>query len=113
VTRCFETHNSEMILASQLKEIRIRRRTAPESVRFDQVVVFGIRRTRREREARYEGKNREDDTLRITDEDFRAFWKKHPWEVPLHRLSHDGLLWFCSIMFDVPPNHYLLRRSIG
>jgi hypothetical protein len=56
--------------------------------------------------ARYEGKNRADDTLRITDEDFRAFWKKHPWEVPLHRLSHDGLLWFCSIMFDVPPNDY-------
>ena len=38
------------ILASQFKELRIRRLTAPDSVRFDQVVVFGIRRTRRERE---------------------------------------------------------------
>jgi excisionase family DNA binding protein len=55
---------------------------------------------------RYEGRNRQDDTLRITDEDFRAFWKKHPWEVPLHRLSHEGLLWFCSVMFDVPPGDY-------
>jgi hypothetical protein len=36
---------------------------------------------------RYEGKQRADDTLRITDEDFRSFWKKHPWEVPFHTLS--------------------------
>jgi excisionase family DNA binding protein len=55
---------------------------------------------------RYEGRNRDDDTLRITDEDFRAFWKKHPWEVPIYRLNHEGLLWFCSIMFDVPPGDY-------
>jgi len=55
---------------------------------------------------RYEGKNRADDTLRITDDDFRVFWKKHPWEVPIYRLDHDGLLWFCSIMFDVPPGDY-------
>jgi excisionase family DNA binding protein len=55
---------------------------------------------------RYEGRNREDDTLRISDEDFRAFWKKHPWEVPIYRLNHEGLLWFCSVMFDVPPGDY-------
>jgi excisionase family DNA binding protein len=55
---------------------------------------------------RYEGRQRKDDTLRITDEDFRAFWKKHPWEVPIYRLNHEGLLWFCSIMFDVPPGDY-------
>ena len=53
-----------------------------------------------------QGRNRKDDTLRITDEDFRSFWKKHPWEVPLYRLSHEGLLWFCSVMFDVPPGDY-------
>lgn len=53
--------------------------------------------------ARYEGKNREDDTLRITDQDFRAFWKQHPWEVPFYRLDRDGLIWFCSVMHDVPP----------
>jgi excisionase family DNA binding protein len=55
---------------------------------------------------RYEGRNRGDDTLRITDEDFRTFWKKHPWEVPIFRLNHEGLLWFCSVMFDVPPGDY-------
>jgi excisionase family DNA binding protein len=55
---------------------------------------------------RYEGRNRQDDALRITDEDFRAFWKKHPWEVPIYRLSHEGLLWFCSVMFDIPPSDY-------
>jgi len=43
------------ILASQFKEVRIRRLTAPDSVRFDQVVVFGIRRTRRERERLLDG----------------------------------------------------------
>ena len=53
--------------------------------------------------ARYEGKNRKDDTLRVTDEDFRSFWKQHPWEVPFYKLSHEGLLWFCSVMHDVPP----------
>ncbi len=53
--------------------------------------------------ARYEGKNRKDDTLRVTDADFRSFWKQHPWEVPFYKLSHEGLLWFCSVMYDVPP----------
>lgn len=43
------------ILASQFKGVRIRRLTAPDSVRFDQVVVFGIRRTRRERERLLDG----------------------------------------------------------
>lgn len=38
------------ILAHQFKEVRVFRLTAPASVRFDQVVVFGTRRTRRERE---------------------------------------------------------------
>lgn len=38
------------ILSHQFKEVRVRRLTAPDSVRFDQVVVFAIRRTRRERE---------------------------------------------------------------
>jgi len=38
------------ILSHQFKEVRVCRLTAPDSVRFDQAVVFGIRRTRRERE---------------------------------------------------------------
>lgn len=53
---------------------------------------------------RYEGKQRADDTLRITDEDFRSFWKKHPWEVPFHTLSRDGMEWFFSVMIDIPMN---------
>jgi len=38
------------VLSHQFKEVRVCRLTAPDSVRFDQAVVFGIRRTRRERE---------------------------------------------------------------
>jgi hypothetical protein len=48
-----------LILASQFKEVQIRRLTAPESVRFDQVVVFGIRRARRERERLRDGEIQE------------------------------------------------------
>ena len=38
------------ILASHFRDTRFYRLTAPESVRYKQVVVFGIRRSRRERE---------------------------------------------------------------
>jgi len=38
------------LLSYQFKEVRVCRLTAPDSVRFDQAVVFGIRRSRRERE---------------------------------------------------------------
>jgi SAM-dependent methyltransferase len=38
------------ILASHFRDTRFYRLTAPESVRYKQVVVFGIRRNRRERE---------------------------------------------------------------
>ena len=53
---------------------------------------------------RYEGKHRKNDTLRITDEDFRVFWKKHSGEVPFHTLSRDGMEWFFSVMIDIPMN---------
>jgi hypothetical protein len=53
---------------------------------------------------RHEGKQRQDDTLRVTDEDFRSFWKKHSWEVPFHTLSRDGMEWFFSVMIDIPLN---------
>ncbi len=53
---------------------------------------------------RYEGKQRQDDTLRVTDKDFRSFWKKHPWEIPFHPLSRDGMEWFFSVMIDIPMN---------
>jgi hypothetical protein len=54
--------------------------------------------------AKHEGKQRQDDTLRISDEDFRSFWKKRPWEVPFRTLSRDGLEWFFSVMIDIPMN---------
>src|SRR5208337_3468177 len=38
------------ILASQFRDVRVFRLEAPECVRYKQVVVFGVRRTRRERE---------------------------------------------------------------
>ena len=38
------------ILATQFRNIRVYRLEAPECVRYKQVVVFGVRRTRRERE---------------------------------------------------------------
>jgi len=53
---------------------------------------------------RYEGKHRKDDTLRITDEDFRSFWKKHSCEMPFHTLSPEGMQWFFSVMIDIPMN---------
>jgi hypothetical protein len=56
---------------------------------------------------RYEGKQREDDTLRITDEDFRTFWRKHPTEAPFHSLSVEGLEWFLSVMVDIPMNQVM------
>jgi len=54
--------------------------------------------------AKHEGRQRQDDSLRITDEDFRSFWKKRPWEVPFRTLSRDGLEWFFSVMIDIPMN---------
>jgi hypothetical protein len=51
--------------------------------------------------ARHDGKQRSDDTIRITDEDFRAFYKKHPWEVPFYTLRREGLEYFFSVMIDI------------
>jgi hypothetical protein len=50
---------------------------------------------------RYDGKQRSDDTVRITDEDFRAFYKKHPWEIPFYTLKAEGLEYFFSVMIDI------------
>ena len=43
-------HDCSQILAFQFKDVRIFRLTETESVRYKQVAVFGIRRTRQERE---------------------------------------------------------------
>ncbi len=45
----------------------------------------------------FEGKLRQDDTFRISDENFREFWQNHPEEAPLHRWSREGLEWFLAI----------------
>jgi hypothetical protein len=66
--------------------------------------------------ARYEGKQRADETLCVTDEDFRFFWSRRPWEVPLYTLDYEGLEWFCSVMLDVSMNQVmgdLLARQDG
>ena len=38
------------VLSTHFREVRVYRLTEPESVRYKQIVVFGVRRTRRERE---------------------------------------------------------------
>ena len=43
------------ILASQFRDVRVYRLEAPECVRYKQVVLFGVRRTRRERERLTDG----------------------------------------------------------
>ena len=48
-------HDCSQILAFQFKEVRIFRLTEPESLRYKQVAVFGIRRTRQERERLQDG----------------------------------------------------------
>ncbi len=49
VTECSQ------ILATQFREVRVYRLEAPECVRYKQVVLFGVRRTRRERDRLTDG----------------------------------------------------------
>ena len=43
-------HDCSQILAHQFREVRVHRLTEPESVKYKQVVVMGVRRTRAERD---------------------------------------------------------------
>lgn len=43
-------HDCSQILAHQFRDVRVHRLTEPESVRYEQVVVMGVRRTRAERD---------------------------------------------------------------
>lgn len=52
---------------------------------------------------RYEGKLRRDDTFRISESNFREFWRSHPEEVPLHRWSREGLEWLLSVIGESVP----------
>jgi 16S rRNA G966 N2-methylase RsmD len=64
------------ILATQFRDVRIYRLEAPECVRYKQVVLFGIRRSRRERE-------------RLTDNDitrarlYYASLSRNPTQIPV------------------------------
>ena len=48
----------------------------------------------------YEGKQRGDDAFRISEQNFRGFWQKHPNELPLHRWRREGLEWFLTVIGD-------------
>jgi hypothetical protein len=48
----------------------------------------------------YEGKHRQDDAFRMTDQAIRRFWETHPEELPFHRWSREGLEWFLAVMVD-------------
>lgn len=43
-------HDCSQILAHQFREVRVHRLTEPESVKYNQIVVIGVRRTRHERD---------------------------------------------------------------
>jgi hypothetical protein len=49
---------------------------------------------------RYEGKQRQDDAFRVTEDAFRRFWENHPEKLPFHRWSREGLEWFLTVMAD-------------
>ena len=61
--------------------------------------------------ARYEGRNRDDDPLRVSDEDFRDFYKKHSAELSLLTLPRQGLLWLISVLLDIPNIHEAVRDN--
>src|SRR3989442_874623 len=46
----------------------------------------------------HEGKNRDDDTLRISDEQFLEFWRNHPEQVAVHRWNREGLEWLLLLL---------------
>jgi hypothetical protein len=48
----------------------------------------------------YEGKDRRDDTFRVSESELLKFFRAHPEELPLHRWSREGLEWFLSLLSD-------------
>jgi hypothetical protein len=71
------------ILASHFRDVRVFRLEAPECVRYKQVVVFGVRRTRRDRE-------------RLTDSEitrarvYYASLARNPSQVPVLPAEHEA-----------------------
>ncbi len=52
---------------------------------------------------RYEGKQRSDDSFRISDRDLYDFCKAHPEELLFHRWTREGLEWLLSVMEESTP----------
>jgi transposase len=50
----------------------------------------------------HEGKNRDDDTFRISDEQFVEFWRNHPEQVAVHRWNREGLEWLVRLLGETP-----------
>lgn len=48
----------------------------------------------------YEGKERRDDTFRVSESELLRFFRAHPEELPFHRWSREGLEWFLSLLAD-------------
>jgi len=50
----------------------------------------------------HEGKNRDDDTFRISDVQFLEFWRNHPEQVGVHRWNREGLEWLVLLLGETP-----------
>src|SRR4030095_12215842 len=46
----------------------------------------------------YEGKNRDDDSIRISDKQFFEFWRNHPEQVLIHRWNREALEWLVLLL---------------
>ena len=50
----------------------------------------------------HEGKNRDDDTFRISDVQFLEFCRNHPEQVAVHRWNREGLEWLVLLLGETP-----------
>ena len=51
--------------------------------------------------ATYEGKNRSDDSIRISDNQFLEFWRRHPEQVLVHRWNREALEWLVLLLGEM------------
>jgi len=49
----------------------------------------------------YEGKNRDDDSIRISDKQFFEFWRNHPEQVLIHRWNREALEWLVLLLGEM------------
>ena len=62
---------------------------------------------------RYEGKQRSDDSFRISDRDLYEFCRNHPEELVFHRWTREGLEWFLAIEAQLSTAPLARRGPIG